>query len=200
MDYDRKTDTELLNLVAQNDDGATDFLVRKYGAMVRRESRAWFLIGGDADDVYQEGMIGLFKAVRDYKSTRGSSFPTFALLCIRNQIKTAINNSRRQKHTPLNEYISIYADDPERGGTLAEDLEAELTANPEELLLSRERLDDLENGIRASLTPREKKVLKGYLAGYSYGDIAEKLGCTEKSVDNALQRIRTKLRGCLQDE
>ena len=194
MDYLALSDNEILARISAHDDDAMDYMVRKYGTLVKKESRAWFLIGGDADDVYQEGMIGLFKAIRDYEEDKGASFSTFATLCIRSQIKTAINKSNRKKHSPLNEYISIYAGE-EEGDALADDLEADAgRSNPEQMMIEREHLESLYEKMKKPVSKMEAQVLELYLDGQSYGAIAERLEISEKSVDNALQRIRMKLK------
>ena len=194
MDYLGLSDNEILDLIRDRDDEAMDYMVRKYGRLVKKESRAWFLIGGEPDDVYQEGMIGLFKAIRDYSEEKGATFATFATLCIRNQIKTAINRSNRKKHSPLNEYVSIYAGE-ETGEALAYDLEADADrSNPEQMMIAKEHLQMFTEKIKSLVSEMEAQVLELYLEGLSYGAIAEKLNIPEKSVDNALQRIRTKLK------
>ncbi|MBQ8413328.1 MAG: sigma-70 family RNA polymerase sigma factor, partial [Lachnospiraceae bacterium] len=179
--------------IAAKEDGAVEYMMQKYGGLVKKEVRTVYLIGAETEDLAQEGMIGLFKAVRDYESDKGASFLTFATMCVRNQIKTAITASNRKKHIPLNSYISIYAEDTEDGFPLME-LEADRSDyNPEELVLAREQNSDLKNRIDSELSTYEKKVIDLYLDGLSYLDIADRLGKTEKSIDNALTRIRSKL-------
>ncbi len=194
MDYMNLTDNEIIARIRDRDDDAMDFMVRKYGQLVKKESRAWFLIGGDADDVTQEGMIGLYKAVRDFVPEKGAAFSTFATLCIRRQIQAAINKSNRQKQQPLNEYISLYAGEDE-GDDLLSGLEAHAdVSNPEDMMIARERSADFMKKVENSISNMEAQVLDLYLEGLSYADISEKLEITEKAVDNALQRIRTKIR------
>lgn len=192
-DYSQLSDNEIIERIAAKEDGAVEYMMQKYGGLVKKEVRTVYLIGAETEDLAQEGMIGLFKAVRDYESDKGASFLTFATMCVRNQIKTAITASNRKKHIPLNSYISIYAEDTEDGFPLME-LEADRSDyNPEELVLAREQKSDLKKRIESELSTYEKKVIDLYLDGLSYLDIADRLGKTEKSIDNALTRIRSKL-------
>lgn len=192
-DYSELSDNEIIKKIAAKEEGAVEYMMQKYGGLVKKEVRTVFLIGAETEDLTQEGMIGLFKAVRDYEPDKGASFFTFATHCVRNQIKTAISASNRKKHTPLNTYISIYAESTEDGLSLVE-LEADKSdCNPEELIIAREQKSDLMNKIESELSKYEKKVIDLYLEGLSYADIADKLGKTEKSIDNALFRIRGKL-------
>lgn len=194
MDYNTLSDNEIIGLIHGQDADAMEFMLKKYGSIVKREIRAVYLIGAETEDLTQEGMIGLFKAIRDYEPDKGASFATFATLCVRRQIKTAISNSNRKKHTPLNTYISIYAENNEYGTVLADDLEAEQNiSNPENMIIAREQQSVLEKKIKSELSPLENTVLRLYLRGLSYSDIAGELGKTEKAVGNALQRIRAKL-------
>ena len=146
-----------------------------------------FLIGGDTDDLIQEGMIGLFKAVRDYRTDSEASFQTFARMCIDRQIYSAVQSSNRQKHIPLNSYVSL-------DGTEAENMEESWEENPESILIDRENVSALQKKMKKSLSPMEKQVLDLYLEGCDYTRIAELIDKTPKSVDNALQRIRGKIR------
>lgn len=192
-DYSKLSDNEIIKKIAAKEEGAVEYMMQKYGGLVKKEVRTVFLIGAETEDLTQEGMIGLFKAIRDYEPDKGASFFTFATHCVRNQIKTAISASNRKKHTPLNTYISIYAESTEDGLSLVE-LEADKSdCNPEELIIAREQKSDLMNKIESELSKYEKKVIDLYLEGLSYADIADKLGKTEKSIDNALFRIRGKL-------
>ena len=194
MDYSQMSDIEIIKRINEKDDDAIEFMIKKYGNIVKREVRTVFIIGAETDDLLQEGMIGLFKAIRDYESDKGAAFSTFATLCVRRQIQTAINNSNRQKHIPLNSYISLYAEDNEYGYELGENLEAdEAEANPLDMVIARERQNALNERIESELSPLEKKVLKLYLEGLSYNEIGFRLDKSEKTVDNALQRIRKKL-------
>lgn len=194
MRYEELSDNDIIELIHGGDANATEYMLEKYGSLVKREIRAVYLIGAETEDVAQEGMIGLFKAIRDYEPDKGSAFQTFAILCIRRQIKTAITASNRKKHTPLNTYISIYSENDEYGNILADNLEAEAeTTNPENMMIARERQSVIEGKIELLLSSLEKKVLRRYLNGLSRADIAAELGKSEKSVSNALQRIRSKL-------
>ncbi len=193
MDYSALSDDEIIELIGKKDDDAMDYLVNKYGVIVKREIRTMYLIGAEMEDLSQEGMIGLFKAIRDYESEKGTSFSTFATLCIRRQIQTAISSFNRKKHSPLNTYISIYSENDEYGNSL-DMLEAEKnTSDPEEMIIAKEQKKAMENRIKRELSPLENNVLHLYLEGMSYADIAARLGKTEKTVNNALQRIRNKL-------
>ena len=159
---------------------------------VKKRARAMYLIGGETDDLIQEGMIGLFKAVQDYRPDREASFRTFAGLCIDRQLYSAVKNSTRQKHIPLNSYVSL-SEEEESGS-----LEGLWSENPEALVIDRETTGILEKEISRALSPMENKVLDYYLRGYGYVQIAEIMGKTPKSIDNALQRIRGKIRTCIE--
>lgn len=192
-DYSQLSDNEIIAKIAAREDGAVEYMMQKYGALVKKEVRTVFLIGAEAEDLTQEGMIGLFKAIRDYEPDKGAGFSTFATICVRNQIKSAISASNRKKHTPLNTYISIYAEINEDGIPLLELESHREDSNPEDLVIAKERKSDLMKKIESELSKYEKKVIDLYLEGLSYSDIAQKLGKTEKSIDNALFRIRGKL-------
>ena len=185
--YDYVSDEELISRLRDGETGISDYLMEKYKGMVRKKARAMFLIGGDTDDLIQEGMIGLFKAVRDYRPEREASFQTFARLCIDRQLSSAIQSSMRQKHQPLNSYVSLSQD---------EEGEQELwTENPEAILIDQENTRILQEEIRRQLSPMENQVLDCYLEGDGYVQIGEMLGKSPKAIDNALQRIRGKIRG-----
>ena len=186
--YDNIKDEELIARFRKGEEGISDYLMEKYKELVRKKARAMFLIGGDTDDLIQEGMIGLFKAVRDYQPDKEASFQTFARLCIDRQMYNAIQNSNRQKHQPLNSYVSLSHEDEEGN---FEDFHME---NPESILIDRENVEALENEIKKSLSPLENRVLQLYLDGNGYMDIARILGKTPKSIDNALRRIRGKFK------
>ena len=174
----------------QNRTELSDYLMEKYKNMVRKKARTMFLIGGENDDLIQEGMIGLFKAVRDYQPDRDAAFQTFASICVDRQIYNAIQSSNRQKHQPLNSYISL----SEQDGENEEHLGDNWGENPESIIIDQENVQDLEQEITATLSPMENQVLEYYLAGNGYGEIAQIMGKTPKSIDNALQRIRIKIR------
>lgn len=200
MDYEKMTDVEILKRIRAQDDDAMEYLLKKHSRIVKRETRTLYLIGAEMEDLAQEGMIGLFKAIRDFKEESGAEFATFATICVQRQIRTAIKASTRQKHTPLNEYVSIYANEDEEGNS--EDFfEAEpANANPENIMLAREQHRLLEDYLLATLSDYEKQVLSYYLEGLSYAEIARKLEKTEKSINNALQRIRAKQKGSRENE
>ncbi|MDO4339661.1 MAG: sigma-70 family RNA polymerase sigma factor [Eubacteriales bacterium] len=190
--YDNLSDGELLSRFREGEPGISDYLMEKYKELVRKRARAMYLIGGETDDLIQEGMIGLFKAVRDYREDKDTSFQTFACLCIDRQLYNAIQNSNRQKHMPLNSYISL--SDEQDESSLGE-LWAE---NPESIIIDRETTQALEKEIQRMLSPMENKVLDYFLRGYSYAHIAELMGKSQKSIDNALQRIRGKVKDCVE--
>lgn len=189
-------DEELVLLSRGGDDNALDFLMKKYSGMVRKRSHTYFLIGADRDDIVQEGMIGLFKAVRDYDSSKQSGFKAFAELCVTRQIITAIKTATRQKHMPLNTYISLNRPlfDEEYEITLMDIIgEDSATVNPEDIVVNREQFSDIEIRIEEILSSFECKVLSCYLQGKSYQEIGSELGKDPKSIDNALQRIKRKV-------
>lgn len=188
-------DEELVEQIRSGDDAALENLMNKYKSFVRAKSRSYFLIGGDHEDIVQEGMIGLYKAIRDYKGDKLSSFRAFAELCITRQIITAIKTATRQKHLPLNSYVSldkpIYDEDSER--TLLDVLCGSKMSDPEELFINQEEFDDIETKIQEILSDLEQKVLMLYLDGRSYQEISTELNRHVKSIDNALQRVKRKL-------
>ena len=188
--YDKIKDEELIFRFKQGETEILDYLMEKYKSMVRKKARAMFLIGGDNDDLIQEGMIGLFKAVRDYQPEKEASFQTFARICVDRQIYNAIQNSNRQKHQPLNSYISLSQEDGEN----EEHLPDMWVENPESIIIDQENVRDLEQEITCTLSPMENQVLDYYLDGNGYTEIAKIMGKTPKSIDNALQRIRGKIK------
>ena len=188
--YDGIKDEELISRFKNGESEILDYLMEKYKNMVRKKARTMFLIGGENDDLIQEGMIGLFKAVRDYQPDRDAAFQTFASICVDRQIYNAIQSSNRQKHQPLNSYISL----SEQDGENEEHLGDNWGENPESIIIDQENVQDLEQEITASLSPMENQVLEYYLAGNGYGEIAQIMGKTPKSIDNALQGIRIKIR------
>ena len=200
-EYDNCTDEELIDGLRAGETQITEYLCDKYKNLVRKGARSMFILGGDTEDLIQEGMIGLFKAVRDYDSGRDASFFTFAELCINRQIYTAVQASRRKKHWPLNEAVSLYSQVDEagegEGRILLEALEDGAGSDPESLILSRERLEEMEKTIEESLSPFEKQVLDLYLTHMPTSQIARILGKNEKSTDNALQRLKGKLKKAL---
>lgn len=195
FEYSALSDEELVELSAGGDRRATEFILSKYKNLVRSRAKAYFLAGADHDDIVQEGMIGLFKAVRDFDVTKQASFRGFAEVCIKRQIITAVKASTRQKHMPLNSYVSlsepVYDDDSERS---LMDMIAERDAvDPEEMFLRREKAELISAEIKDKLSSLEKTVLSLYMGGMNYQEIAVELGRTPKSIDNALQRIKRKL-------
>ena len=196
--YDNSTDEELIHRLRDGEDAIMDFICEKYKNLVRSKAKSMFILGGDSEDLIQEGMIGLFKAVRDYDSGRDASFYTFADLCISRQMYTAVQASGRQKHFPLNNYVSLDSSPGRKGSQedirLLEALAARTEPNPEEVFLDKERVAYLENTIENELSAFEKQVLDLYMPGMSYTQIAKVLGRSEKATDNALQRLKSKIK------
>lgn len=195
-DFTNLTDEEILLAIKDNDDElALEYLINKYRNFVRAKARSYFLIGADREDIIQEGMIGFYKAIRDFRNDKLSSFRAFAELCVTRQIITAIKTATRQKHIPLNSYISlnkpIYDEDSDR--TLMDVLSGGKISDPEELVISREEFADIEKKMEEILSDLEWRVLMSYLDGKSYQEIAADLGRHVKSIDNALQRVKRKL-------
>jgi RNA polymerase sporulation-specific sigma factor len=188
-------DERLVEYVREGDSAALEYLITKYKNFVRAKSRSYFLIGADHEDILQEGMIGLYKAIRDFQGDRQSSFKAFAELCITRQIITAIKTATRQKHIPLNSYVSldkpIYDEESDR--TLLDVICGSKVSDPEELLINQEEFDDIELKMGEILSDLERKVLMHYLDGRSYQEISEDLDRHVKSIDNALQRVKRKL-------
>ena len=191
---------EDIALDAKNGDiKAQEYLINKYKNFVKAKAKSYFLVGADKEDIYQEGMIGLYKAIRDFKPDKLSSFKAFAELCVTRQIITAIKTATRQKHIPLNTYISlnkpIYDEESDR--TLLDILSTVKVCDPEELVISREEVVKIEKEIEQVLSELELEVLNSYLQGKSYQEIACDLDRHSKSIDNALQRVKRKLEKCL---
>ena len=201
-DFDSMTDEQVVVLAQETDSPALEYLLNKYKNFVRTKARSYFLIGADHEDIVQEGMIGLYKAIRDYKAERLSSFRAFAELCVTRQIITAIKTATRQKHIPLNSYISlnkpIYEEDSDR--TLLDVITEEGMSNPEEMIIDREDLSVIEGKIGQMLSDLEKEVLVRYMEGKSYVEIADEMHRHVKSIDNALQRVKRKLTKMLEDK
>jgi RNA polymerase sporulation-specific sigma factor len=197
--YEGKTDEELIDQLRCGESQITDYIMEKYKNLVRKNAKSMYILGADNDDLIQEGMIGLFKAIRDYDSGRDASFYTFADLCISRQIYKAVQASNREKHTPLNSYISLYSNMSENGNDgapmeLVNVLQSEVETNPEQLIIDQENVAHIEAIIDKELSSFEKQVLDLYLTGMSYSQIAKVLSRDEKSTDNALQRLKAKLR------
>lgn len=192
-------DEELVLLANEGDSIALETLINKYKNFVRAKARSYFLIGADREDIIQEGMIGLYKAVRDFRADKLSSFRAFAELCITRQIITAIKTATRQKHIPLNSYVSlnkpIYDEESDR--TLLDIISGTKILDPEELIIGREELTAMELKIGEILSELEWEVLMSYIQGKSYQEIAKELERQVKSIDNALQRVKRKLEGYL---
>jgi len=195
------TDEEIALLAQEADGAALEYLLNKYKNFVRSRARSYFLIGADHEDIVQEGMIGLYKAIRDFRTDKLASFRAFAELCVTRQIITAIKTATRQKHIPLNSYVSLNKPiyDEENDRTLLDVISEEIQSNPEELLISQEDLTLIEGRIGEMLSPLEKQVLLRYLDGKSYQEISDELGRHVKSIDNALQRIKRKMQGFLDE-
>ena len=193
--FDGMTDEDVVSLCHEGDSRAVEFLLNKYKNFVRSKARSYFLIGADHEDIVQEGMIGLYKAIRDFRADKLASFRAFAELCITRQIITAIKTATRQKHIPLNSYVSLnkplYDDESDR--TLLDVIIEGKTSSPEDLLISQENLQTINLRIGEVLSDLEQDVLYAYLDGKSYQEIAKMLGRHSKSIDNALQRVKRKL-------
>ena len=186
--YEEMTDEELIDQLREGDRQVMDYICDKYKNLVRSKAKSMYILGGDSEDLIQEGMIGLFKAVRDYDCGRDASFYTFADLCISRQMYTAVQASKRLKHSPLNSYVSLYERSSEGTDNEEKNLIEALAAR------TQERVEDLERAIETELSSFEKQVLDLYLTGMSYTQIAKVLGRDEKSTDNALQRLKSKIR------
>ncbi len=204
QNYEQKKDEELVLMAQNGDEAAQEYLLDKYKSLVRAKSRAYFLIGADSEDIIQEGMIGLYKAVRDYNEEKNASFRSFAELCVNRQMITAIKAATRQKHQPLNSYVSlnkpVYEEESEQ--TYMDFLQSSSSAllNPEALLIGQENKSFLENQMVKTLSSFETRVLVLYLQGRSYFEIAHVLDKPEKSIDNALQRVKKKLEKFLEEK
>ncbi|MGN0514940.1 MAG: RNA polymerase sporulation sigma factor SigH [Lachnospiraceae bacterium] len=199
------SDEELIEKYNCGEANACDILLERYKNLVRKKAKAMFIAGGDEDDLIQEGMIGLYKAIRDYRYEKNTSFMTFASMCINNQICTAVSAANRKKHNPLNSYLSFYMPiegdeegDGEGETKLMDVLHFENELSPEEQLIDRETADAMVENLYTVLSTMEKQVLKYFLDGDGYVEIAVKLGKSPKSIDNALQRIKGKMMQILQ--
>lgn len=181
---------------------ATEHLITKYRHMVESKARSYFLAGADHEDVVQEGLIGLYKAIRDYRDDRLSRFRAFAELCVTRQIITAVKTATRQKHSPLNGYVSLYypAIDSDSEGSLIECIPDERVVDPATAMIDQRDASRLRDAIWRSLSPLEAKVLRCYLEGRSYREMSVELHCRTKCIDNALQRIKRKISALLPQE
>ncbi len=195
FDYEVLNDEDIVEAVRNGDSEALEYLINKYRSFVRAKARSYFLIGADREDIIQEGMIGLYKSIRDFRGDKLASFKAFAELCITRQIITAIKTATRQKHIPLNSYVSldkpIYDEDSDR--TLLDVICGSRVCDPEELIINQEEFTGLEDKMSEILSDLERKVLMLYLDGRSYQEIAVDLKRHVKSIDNALQRVKRKL-------
>lgn len=202
VEFQNKPDEEVVDEAKRGNSRAQEYLISKYENFVKAKSKSYFLIGADKEDIYQEGMIGLYKAIRDFKADRLTSFKAFAEICITRQIITAIKTATRQKHIPLNTYISlnkpIYEEESDR--TLIDVLSEFKITDPEELIIGKEQIKHIEGEMAKVLSDLEMEVLQSYLDGKSYQEIACDLDRQAKSIDNALQRVKRKLEKCLYSE
>ncbi|MBD5456285.1 MAG: RNA polymerase sporulation sigma factor SigH [Lachnospiraceae bacterium] len=197
-DYEQYEDEELIVRLRDGEEQITDYIMDKYKNLVRNKAKSMYILGADREDLIQEGMIGLFKAIRDYDIGRDASFSTFADLCVSRQMYTAVQAAGRKKHAPLNTYISLYANvsEKEEGeeSELINSIISKAEQNPEDMMIDRENVELIERVIDKELSGFEKQVLDLYLTGMKYTQIAKVLGKDDKSTDNALQRIKNKLK------
>ena len=203
--YNNMSDDELLELINKKDTDALDFLICKYKDLVNSKVNKYFIIGAEKEDIVQEGLVGLYKAIKDYKPDKQNSFKSFANLCIERQLITAIKSSNRQKHMPLNSYLSLNMtafenEDGNNDTQIVDVLENTVIEDPLDTITKKEYFLSVENVIDSSLSDFEKKVLNRYVQGESYVKIAERLDAPVKSVDNAIQRIRKKTAKNIQAE
>ena len=200
-EFEEKLEEEIVIEAKNGSVRAQEYVISKYESFVKAKSKSYFLIGADKEDIYQEGMIGLYKAIRDFNYEKSTTFRSFAELCITRQIITAIKTATRQKHIPLNTYVSlnkpVSEDDSER--TLLDILSSMKISDPEELIIGKEEKKYIEEAISKVLSDLEMEVLQSYLDGKSYQEIACDLDRHAKSIDNALQRVKRKLEKCLSD-
>lgn len=195
-DLEQATDEELIVRQRDGEQQITDYIMEKYKNLVRSKAGSMYILGADRDDLIQEGMIGLFKAIRDFDSGRDASFFTFAELCISRQMYSAVQAAGRMKHIPLNSYISLYGNGTEHGEEEEgiQSILADHGLNPEDFVIDKENVEQLEKRMEQELSSFEKQVLDLYITGMSYSQIARVLGRDEKSTDNALQRLKSKIK------
>lgn len=202
IDNSQQDEYDLVLKASKGDKIALEYIIKKYKNFVKAKAKSYFLIGADKEDIIQEGMIGLYKAVRDFDGNKTNSFKCFAEICITRQIITAIKTATRQKHIPLNSYVSlnkpIYDEESER--TLLDIIATSMITDPEELIISKEELKRIESKINELLSELEQEVLELYLNGKSYQYIADRLERDVKSIDNALQRVKRKLEKHLENK
>ncbi len=195
--YKEYSDEILVEMARAGDERAEDFLLKKYKDFVRSKARAYFLVGGDSDDLIQEGMIGLYNAISHYDESKASSFMTYAAICINNKLLSAVSADNRKKNEPLNGYVSLYSvitDDTGEEASLSDVLPDTDNVNPENIILNEEQEKLAKKRLLGKLSKLEKEILSYYLEGMSYSEIAGIIGRPEKSVDNAIQRIRSKMK------
>lgn len=191
--YGDFTDEQLIERFRSGETQIMEYILDKYKPLVRKKANAMYLIGGETDDLIQEGMIGLFKAIRDYDAGRETSFFHFAELCISRQLYNAVEASNRKKHAPLNSYVSFYAGSEEEGQSLLDSLSSGEIGNPEDMIISQENAKQFWKQLRERLSGMEQQVLDEYLSGLNYKQIAQRMGKSPKAIDNALQRIKGKI-------
>ncbi len=191
--YGDFTDEQLIERLRSGETQIMEYILDKYKPLVRKKANAMYLIGGETDDLIQEGMIGLFKAIRDYDAGREASFFHFAELCISRQLYNAVEASNRKKHAPLNSYVSFYAGSEEEGQSLLDSLSSGEIGNPEDMIISQENAKQFWKQLRERLSGMEQQVLDEYLSGLNYKQIAQRMGKSSKAIDNALQRIKGKI-------
>lgn len=194
--YDKMEDSEIIEEIKQGDEYALTYLLKKYQELVNMKINKYFMIGAEKEDIAQEGMIGLYKAIQSYNASKQSSFKSFANICIERQLITAIKTSNRQKHLPLNSYLSLntsaYDNNDESSVELIDTFNGKQSEDPLEMMMEKEHFAEVENAVNKSLSQFEKQVLDKFMKGKSYVRIAEELNSPVKSVDNAIQRIRKK--------
>ena len=202
--FEKMTDEQVIEEVQKGDKQALSFLMNKYKKLVNIKVSKYFMVGAEKEDIAQEGLIGLFKAIKTFNKEKNNSFKSFANMCIERQLITAIKSSTRQKHLPLNSYLSLnasaYDNEEENGIELINTLDNKMVEDPLETVMKKEYYEQIESSIEKSLSSFEKQVLDGYVKGYSYVTIAKQLDSPVKSVDNAIQRIRKKAIKNLLDE
>ena len=191
--YGDFTDEQLIERLRSGETQIMEYILDKYKPLVRKKANAMYLIGGETDDLIQEGMIGLFKAIRDYDAGREASFFHFAELCISRQLYNAVEASNRKKHAPLNSYVSFYAGSEEEGQSLLDSLSSGEIGNPEDMIISQENAKQFWKQLRERLSGMEQQVLDEYFSGLNYKQIAQRMGKSPKAIDNALQRIKGKI-------
>lgn len=195
-EYDKMTDEEIIKEIRKGDKQALTYLMNKYKEIVNLKVGKYFMVGAEKEDIIQEGLIGLFKAIKTYNAEKNNTFKTFANMCIERQLITAIKSSNRQKHMPLNSYLSLnmsaYDNEEENGAELMDTFDSKTIEDPLETIINKEYYDEIEKSIDKTLSQFEKQVLDRYMKGESYVTIAKRLDSPVKSVDNAIQRIRKK--------